>query len=115
MKNTLLMKIEATFSLNFLVYLQNIYLNQNLKKDHLKFPYTSSNYEFPNDFEKRYEGLWIEMSTRIYKLPVNDLLKKDKNLFYKSLFNEDDVTIEEFKNVFILPSVVEQLSWQLFN
>lgn len=102
MENTLQMRIESAFSLNFLIYIQNIYLNQNRRKnDQLKFPYTAHTYEFPDDFKKRYEELWILMTKRIYKLPVNDLLKKDKNLFYHSLFYGTDFTLEEFNDLYL--------------
>ncbi|GKU84063.1 hypothetical protein [Niallia sp. NCCP-28] len=60
MENTLEMRIEASFSLNFLVYIQNIYINQNQNKDQLKFPYIALKYEFPKDFEKRYRERVME-------------------------------------------------------
>lgn len=60
MENTLLMRTEASYSLNFLIYLQNIFLNQNNSRDELKFPYISisTKCEFQKDIHIRYRDLW---------------------------------------------------------
>ena len=39
MENSLVMETDTSFTLNFLIYLQNIYLNQNRNEDDLRFPY----------------------------------------------------------------------------
>lgn len=39
MENSLLMKIDASFALNFLIYIQNIFLNQSRKEGEVTFPY----------------------------------------------------------------------------
>ena len=46
MKNTLLMRTDASYSLNFLVYIQNIFLNRSQSRDELKFPYIPTKCEF---------------------------------------------------------------------
>ncbi|WP_268876230.1 hypothetical protein [Niallia circulans] len=38
MKNSLQIIAKASYSLKFLVYVQNIFLNQNKNKDNWKFP-----------------------------------------------------------------------------
>ncbi|MCM3217798.1 hypothetical protein M3612_25335 [Niallia taxi] len=102
MENTLEMRIEASFSLNFLVYIQNIYINQNQNKDQLKFPYIAFKYGFPKDFEKRYRELWSEISKRVSsEHPINDIFNEEKNIIYQSLFTEDDVTLNEFEEIYL--------------
>lgn len=98
MKNTLEIRIEASFTLNFLVYIQNIYLNQN--KDQFKFPCIATKYEFQKDFEKRYRELWSEISKRVSDHPINDIPNEEKNIIYQSLFTEDDVTLNEFNKIY---------------
>ncbi|MER2059067.1 MAG: hypothetical protein ABTA16_09610 [Niallia sp.] len=100
MENTLEMRIEASFSLNFLVYVQNIYINQNQNKDQLKFPYIATRYEFPKDFEKRYRELWSEMLKRVSEHPINDIPNEEENVFYHSLFTEENVTSDEFNEIY---------------
>lgn len=73
MDNTLLMKIEASYSLNFLVYIQNLFLNRNQNKDEWKFPYLPSRCVFQEDFEMRYREVWNEGARRISENPINVL------------------------------------------
>ncbi|MGV2447099.1 UNVERIFIED_CONTAM: hypothetical protein FO527_23820 [Bacillus sp. ATCC 13368] len=102
MKNTLLMRTGASYSLNFLVFIQNIFLNQSQKSDELKFPYTRTKCEFREDFEMRYRELWDELSKRISEHPINDLkiFTEEKNLFYQGLFVENDDTLNEFNEIY---------------
>ncbi|MGG6447392.1 L-rhamnose mutarotase [Pseudobacillus badius] len=102
MKNTLLMRTEASHSLNFLIYIQNIFLNRSQSKNELKFPYIPTKCEFRKDFDMRYRELWEEVSKRISEHPINDLeiFTKEKNLFYQSLFAENDDTLNEFDEIY---------------
>jgi len=102
MKNTLLMRTGASYSLNFLVYIQNIFLNQSQGSDELKFPYTRTKCEFQKDFEMHYRELWDELSKRITEHPINDqkIFTEEKNLFYQGLFVENDDTLNEFNEIY---------------
>lgn len=102
MENTLLMRTEASHSLNFLVYIQNIFLNRSQSRDELKFPYIPTRCEFRKDFDMRYRELWDEVSKRISEHPINDLkiFAEEKNLFYKGLFVENDDTLNEFNEIY---------------
>lgn len=102
MKNTLVMRTEASRSLNFLVYIQNIYLNQSHDRNELKFPYMQTMYEFHKDFEKHYRELWDEVSNQISKDPSNDLkiYTKRKTLFYHGLFTESEATLIGFDYIY---------------
>jgi hypothetical protein len=103
MENTLLMRTEASYSLNFLIYLQNIYLNQNQSKDRFKYPYLPTKCEFRNDFEMRYRELWNLVSTRISEDPINDqhIFFNVKNSFYEGLFAENDSSLTKFNEIYV--------------
>lgn len=47
--NGLVMITNRSISLNFLIYLQNIYINQSQKDVKLRFPYLSSRITFKKD------------------------------------------------------------------
>lgn len=102
MENTLLMRTEASYSLNFLVYIQNIFLNQNQSRDELKFPYIPTKCEFRKEFDVCYRELWDEVSKRISEHPINDLkiFTEEKNLFYQGLFAKNDDTLNEFNEIY---------------
>lgn len=46
-----MMQINTPYTLDFLIYLQNIYLNQKERGEHFKFPYLAENVMFSNDFQ----------------------------------------------------------------
>lgn len=102
MENTLLMRTEASHSLNFLVYIQNLFLNQNQNRDKLKFPYIPTKIEFRQDFDTCYRMLWNEVLKRITEHPKNDLKMyiEEKNLFYHGLFAETENTLNEFNQLY---------------
>ncbi|MDA7027522.1 hypothetical protein PJ311_13095 [Bacillus sp. CLL-7-23] len=55
MENSFVMVTDAPVSLNFLIYIQNIFLNQ--KRQELRFPYLSTRIVFKEDFELKYKEL----------------------------------------------------------
>lgn len=102
MENTLLIRTEASHSLNFMVYIQNIFLNQSQCRDELKFPYILTKCEYRKDFETSYRELWDELSKRISEHPINDLkiFTNEKNIFYKGLFVENGDNLNEFNEIY---------------
>ena len=102
MKNTLVMMTEASCSLNFLVYIQNIFLNQSHDRNELKFPCMPTKYEFPKDFNKHFRELWEEVSNQISENQINDLkiFTEGKSLFYHGLFTEHDDTLKDFNDIY---------------
>ncbi|MBP3951866.1 hypothetical protein [Bacillus suaedae] len=102
MENTLLMRTEASHSLNFLIYIQNLFLNQNENRDELKFPYIPTKIEFREDFDTCYRMLWEEVLKRITEHPKNDLKMyiEKKNLFYHGLFAETENTLNGFNQLY---------------
>lgn len=97
-ENSLLMRTDATFSLNFLIYIQNIFLNRNNSVEELKFPDISPDIIFQEDFEKCFAALWQEVAQRISEDPLNDLkiFMQEKDFFFESLFVENEENVKSF-------------------
>lgn len=103
MENTLLLRTEASYSLNFLVYLQNLFLNKTQSREEMKFPYILSKCEFfREDFKMRYRELWDEVSKRISENPLNDMgiFVDKKNLFYQCLFVQSEEYLIEYNEIY---------------
>lgn len=102
MGNSLQMRTEATYSLNFLVYIQNIFLNQTQSKEEFKFPYIPIKYIFQEDFELCYKKLWDEVSQRISEHPMNDIkiFNEEKDLFYQSLFKPSNDNLKDYNEIY---------------
>lgn len=86
-ENTLLLVTGTSFTLNFLIYIQNIYLNQNQTDEEIRFPYSSTEIAFKEDFPKQYEQLWKAITEKV-KLDnsyIYELSNEDKKLFYDRL------------------------------
>ncbi|WP_341961838.1 hypothetical protein NM897_05405 [Planococcus maritimus] len=103
MENSLLMRTDAPFSLNFLIYIQNIFLNKKLSDEELKFPYIFTEVNFEEDFELRYRTLWNEVAQRISEDTSNDLkiFYEEKDLFYHSLFIESAENSKDFNAIYL--------------
>ena len=102
MGNSLIIRTEATYSLNFLVYIQNIFLNQNQSKEEFKFPFIPIKYDFKEDFQLCYKKLWDEISHRISVHPINDIeiFNDEKDLFYQRLFKESNESLKHYTDVY---------------
>ncbi|NPC94078.1 hypothetical protein HOO54_18095 [Bacillus sp. WMMC1349] len=99
MENSFVMVTDAPVSLNFLIYIQNIFLNQN--RQELRFPYLSTRIVFKENFELKYKELWNEVSERISENNQNDaVFLKEKDLFYQRLFVNDDSAFNEMYKTF---------------
>ncbi|TKC19045.1 hypothetical protein [Robertmurraya kyonggiensis] len=101
MNNTLQMRIDPSYTLNFLIYIQNAYLNKS--NENLKFPYIPTNIEFHKDFERNYKEIWLEVSKRISENPNNDqiIFTKEKPLFFHGLFAEDEYTLNRYNELYL--------------
>lgn len=102
MENSLLIGTKATYSLNFLVYIQNIFLNQSQKKEELKFPYIPIKCMFHENFEMSYRKLWDEVSQRISENDLNDtkIFDGEKDLFYQRLFVASDNNLKDYTEIY---------------
>ncbi|WP_432353717.1 hypothetical protein [Sporosarcina sp. A2] len=101
MENALYIRTEASHSLNFLVYIQNLYLNQSLSRDDLKFPHIPTKCVFRKDFDVCFNGLWDEVSKKIWEDPLYDLkLFAEEKTFYQGLFIDNEATLYEFREIY---------------
>ncbi|SLL31577.1 L-rhamnose mutarotase [Bacillus dakarensis] len=102
MENSLIMKTDTSFALNFLIYIQNIFLNQNRNEEDLRFPYLSTRIAFKEDFELKYDELWNEISQRISEDNKNDLkiFYEENNLFFQWLFVNDEDSLMNFNEIY---------------
>lgn len=102
MEKELLMKIDTSADLNFLIYIQNIFYNQNRNEEVLRFPYLSKRMEFKEEFELRYRELWKDISQKIAADDTHDLniFHKEKELFYQQLFVDYAASFTNFHEVY---------------
>lgn len=105
MKNSLSMRIDTPFTLNFLIYLQNIYLNQKQKGEQFKFPYLTELILFCDDFEVKFKELWEDISIEISEDASNgvdlNLFNDEKNLFYEKLFIPNSDSLKTYNEIHI--------------
>ncbi|WP_053218794.1 hypothetical protein [Virgibacillus senegalensis] len=101
MDNSLVMKTDTSFTLNFLIYIQNIFLNQN--EEELRFPYLSNRMMFKEQFELKYKELWNEVSEKIFKDNGSDsrIFYEEKDVFYQRLFMNNAESLTGFNEVYI--------------
>lgn len=102
MENSLFMRTEAPYTLNFLIYIQNIYYNQYRQKEDFKFPCYPSQITFKEEFEVEFRSLWDKLSQKIAEHPRNDmkLFYDEKDLFYLSLFVNHSDSLKDFNNIY---------------
>jgi hypothetical protein len=102
LENSLIIKTDTSFTLNFLIYIQNIFLNQNRNEEDLRFPYFSTRIVFKEDFELKYKELWNEISQRISDDNKNDVrtFHEEKDLFYQRLFVINDDSFKNFNEIY---------------
>lgn len=101
MDSSFVTSLDESHSLNFLIYLQNIYLNQHRKGEHLKYPHLSTAVPFKEDFQPQFKELWDDVFQQILKDKVHDLniFHKEKYLFYERLFVTNDSSLTLFDEI----------------
>lgn len=102
MVNSLVVRAEASYSLNFLVYLQNIFLNQNNYEQVYRFPYLPSKHlVFKENFEIHFKELWDDMSQRLADDYLGDLkiFHDEKEIFYQKLFVNSDESLKDYREI----------------
>jgi hypothetical protein len=104
MMSLLSIRTEATYSLNFLVYLHNIFQNQNPSNEDYRFPlFLSKNIAFQEDFSSRFKELWYEVTHKVWEHPMNDIkmFHGEKDLFYRRLFIEDEESHRVYREIYM--------------
>uniref|UniRef100_UPI0021E8290F C50 family peptidase n=1 Tax=Bacillus thuringiensis TaxID=1428 RepID=UPI0021E8290F len=91
---------NASHCLNFMIYIQNMYLNQKEKKGNLRFPYIAKTLHFSSDFETNFKELWHSLRKQIandrYDLQI---FYVENNTFYEKLFDTQLCNEESFKEI----------------
>lgn len=92
------MRTDASTSLNFLIYIQNIFLNQNRKTNKFKYPnFTVPPFLFKPNFENCFRTLWNDVCQGIDKDVSNDFLLGD--FYYHELFNANEENLQKFNEI----------------
>ncbi|MCC2463055.1 hypothetical protein LKL90_22035, partial [Bacillus mobilis] len=91
---------NTSFCLNFMIYIQNMYLNQKEKKENLRFPYIAKQVNFSTDFEDHFKELWHTLRKRIandrYDLQI---FHEENHIFYEKLFDTQLCNEDSFKEL----------------
>ncbi|ANN32944.1 hypothetical protein A9498_15930 [Bacillus thuringiensis serovar coreanensis] len=91
---------NASHCLNFMIYIQNIYINQKEKKGNLRFPYIAKTLHFSSDFETNFKELWHSLRKQIannrYDLQI---FHEENHIFYEKLFNTQLCNEDSFKEL----------------
>ena len=91
---------NAPHCLNFMIYIQNIYLNQNEKKETLKFPYIARQFNFSTNFEANFKELWHSLRKQMANDKYDSQIFYDENhIFYENLFDNHLCNKELFKEL----------------
>ena len=91
---------NTSHCLNFMIYIQNMYLNQKEKKGNLRFPYIAKTLHFSSDFETNFKELWHSLRKQIannrYDLQI---FHEENHIFYEKLFNTQLCNEDSFKEL----------------
>ncbi|HFJ9405484.1 TPA: hypothetical protein ACGW3F_005419 [Bacillus paranthracis] len=91
---------NAPHCLNFMIYIQNIYLNQKEKKENLKFPYIARQFNFSTNFEANFKELWHSLRKQMANDKYDSQIFYDENhMFYEKLFDNHLCNEELFKEL----------------
>ncbi|MDA1609653.1 hypothetical protein PDK26_00025 [Bacillus cereus] len=91
---------NAPHCLNFMIYIQNIYLNQKEKKGNLRFPYIARQFNFSTNFETNFKELWHTLRKQVANDKYDSQIFYDENyMFYEKLFDNHLCNEELFKEL----------------
>ena len=89
---------NASHCLNFMIYIQNMYLNQKRKRK-FTFSLHSKNITFSSDFETNFKELWHSLRKQIannrYDLQI---FHEENHIFYEKLLTPNYVMKTLLKN-----------------
>ncbi|MED0932094.1 hypothetical protein P4T29_10745 [Bacillus mobilis] len=91
---------NTSYCLNFMIYIQNIYLNQKENKENFRFPYIVKQVNLSTDFEDNFKELWHTLRKQIANDRYDLQIFYDENhIFYKKLFDTHLCNKESFKEL----------------
>lgn len=104
-EQTFTIRLDTPYTLNFLLFLQNIYVNHKEgEKGYLKFPYIPQLKYLAENFENELSELWDKINLRLSKDPGNaediEIFHNESCLFYEKLFLNNPESFQEYKKVF---------------
>ncbi len=100
MTNSFTIHTNAPQCLNFMIYIQNMYLNQKEKQKNLRFPYMAKTLHFSTGFEENFKELWQTLRKRIANDKYDSQIFYDENhIFYEKLFDTHLCNEESFKEL----------------
>lgn len=101
MGDSLVIRTDASYTLNFLVYLQNLFLNQKNYEEAYKFPYIPCQLAFDKNFEFNFQKLWNEVCQRLAEDNLVDLniFHNEKEFFYQRLFVASEDSVEDYNEI----------------
>ncbi|MFE7374812.1 hypothetical protein ACFU6E_08900 [Bacillus cereus] len=97
MTDSFIIHTNTPHCLNFMIYIQNIYLNQKEKKENFRFPYITKTLHFSTDFKTNFKELWLTLR----KQTANDrydlqIFHEENHIFYEKLFDANLCDEESF-------------------
>ncbi|PHD61767.1 hypothetical protein [Bacillus wiedmannii] len=91
---------NTSYCLNFMIYIQNIYLNQHENKENLRFPYIARQFNFSNDFEVNFKELWLTLRKQITDDKYDfHIFYEENHIFYEKLFDTQLCNEDSFKEL----------------
>lgn len=100
MTNEFEIEVVAPYSLNFLIFLQNVYLNQNRKGRDLLFPAITTKMGLRDSFEMKFKEQWNNVLQKLMEDCNDDLNVYDnKDFFYPKQMREDITQFKLFQQV----------------
>ena len=101
MAGSFFMQMDETVTLNFLIYIQNLYLNQKENPERPRFPYSPQPILFADDFEVHFCELWKEAEQRIAEAAASDtaMFYEERDVICRRLFQEDSRTVNNFYGI----------------
>ncbi len=100
MTNSFTIYTNASHCLNFMIYIQNMYLNQKEKTGNLRFPYIARQFNFSTNFETNFKELWHSLRKQIanerYDLQI---FHEENHIFYEKLFDTQLCNEDSFKEL----------------
>ncbi|MED0952489.1 hypothetical protein P4T34_21070 [Bacillus mobilis] len=91
---------NTSYCLNFMIYIQNIYLNQKENKENLRFPYIAKKLNFSTDFEDNFKELWYTLRKQIANVRYDlQIFYEENHIFYEKLFDTQLCNEDSFQEL----------------
>ena len=101
MAGSFFMQMDETVTLNFLIYIQNLYLNQKENLERPRFPYSPQPILFADDFEEHFCELWKKAGQRITADAASDtaMFYDERDVICMRLFQKDSRAVNNFQGI----------------